>query len=169
MHPHITRISWPYIIASSCGSAVLLETHWLAARVQVAERCVQKQVDKQTADEHSKNYLAGADAEKQRDLEERRQRVQIKINAKLELEAQMRENARRRREAPMSDVEKLFNKNLLGHVDTYEHSKKLPLTSFPKEYLPRDLMDTEKELTGHHSRRELKSARGLLKTGKSVQ
>ena len=78
---------------------------WLA-RVQVAERCVQKQADKETADQHSKNYLAGADEEKQRDLEERRQRVQKKIEAKLELESQMRENARRRREAPMSDVEK---------------------------------------------------------------
>lgn len=141
---------------------------WLA-RVQVAERCVQKQADKETADQHSKNYLAGADEEKQRDLEERRQRVQKKIEAKLELESQMRENARRRREAPMSDVEKLFNRNLLGHVDTYEQTKTLPLNSFPKEYLPRDLTGTEKELTHHHSRRELKSARGLIKTGKSEQ
>jgi hypothetical protein len=132
--------------------------------VQVAERCVQRQVEKEVADQQSKTYLAGAEAEKKRELEERRQRVQLKINAKMELESQMRENARRRRVAPMSDVEKLMNKGLLGHVDAYEKHKKLPLRPFPKEFLPRGLEDTENQLTEHHSRTELKSARGLLKS-----
>lgn len=129
---------------------------------------MQRQIDQETADQHTRTYLAGAEVEKQRDLAERRKRVQIKVNAKLELESQMRENARRRREAPMSDVEKLFNRTLLGHVDTYERDKELPLKSYPKEYLPKGLNDTEKQLTEHHSRKELKSARGLISTAKSV-
>lgn len=84
------------------------------------------------------------------------------LQAKLELEAQMRENARRRREAPMSDIEKTVNGPLLRKVDAYEATQRLALKPFPAEFLPSELQSTQSKLNEHHARARLKSARGLL-------
>jgi hypothetical protein len=133
-----------------------------ALNKQVAERSAREAQEKDTAQQYSQAYLATANAEKQREVEERRKRVQLKLQAKLELQGQMRENARRRREAPMSDIEKLINKPLLAHVDTFEKQKQLPLCPYPAEFLPKGLKATQSQLTELHSRQELTSARGLL-------
>lgn len=72
----------------------------------------------------------------------------------------MRENARRRREEPMSAIERAVNKPLLRSVDTYEMTAQLPLKPYPAEFLPRDLQDAQARLTEAHARAALKSARG---------
>ena len=74
----------------------------------------------------------------------------------------MRENARRRREAPMSDIEKTVNKPLLRAVDQYEETQALKLKPYPAEFLPKDLQSVQAKLNEHHARAKLKSARGLL-------
>jgi hypothetical protein len=86
----------------------------------------------------------------------------MNVQAKLELEVQMRENARRRREAPMSDIEKTVNKPLLRAVDAYEATQALALKPYPAEFLPKDLQKAQAKLNDHHARAALKSARGLL-------
>ena len=82
------------------------------------------------------------------------------LQAKLELEAQMRESARRRREEPMSALEKAVNKPLLQHVDAFEATAQLPLQPYPAEFLPRDLQAVQAQLTEQHARAALKTARG---------
>jgi hypothetical protein len=84
------------------------------------------------------------------------------LQAKLDLEAQMRENARRRREAPMSEIEKTVNKPLLKEVDTYEATHMAKLKPYPAEFLPKDLQETQRILNEHHARRRITTARGLL-------
>jgi hypothetical protein len=86
----------------------------------------------------------------------------VTVQAKLELEAQMRENARRRREAPMSDIEKIVNGPLLKDVDVYEATQALKLKPYPTEFLPKDLKATQNALNEQHARQRLKSARGLI-------
>lgn len=129
---------------------------------QVAARRAAGAAAKEEQDKYSKKYLATAEAERQRDLEERRQRVQLKLQAKLDLEAQMRENARRRVEAPMSDIERTVNAPLLRNVNTFESTAALPLKAYPAEFLPRDLKEVQAKLSEAHARGKLKSARGLV-------
>lgn len=74
----------------------------------------------------------------------------------------MRANAQRRREAPMSDTEKLVNRPLLADVDKYEATAALKLKPFPAEFLPKDLQKTQALLNEQHARQKLKSARGLI-------
>eukprot|EP00892_Ulva_mutabilis_P000621 jgi/Ulvmu1/1055/UM105_0013.1 len=132
---------------------------------QVAARRAAGAAAKDERDAYSKRYLATAEAERVRDLEERRQRVQLKLQAKLDLEAQMRENARRRTEAPMSDIERMVNAPLLRAVDTFENTEVLPLKPYPAEFLPRDLKEVQAKLSEAHARGKLKSARGLVQGG----
>ena len=84
------------------------------------------------------------------------------VQAKLELEAQMRENARRRREAPMSDIEQAVNRPLLADVDKYEATQALKLKPYPAEFLPKDLQVVQGKLNEQHARAKLKSARGII-------
>lgn len=73
----------------------------------------------------------------------------------------MRENARRRRQAPMSDIERRLNGPLLAEVDRYEATDAARLKPYPAEYLPRDLKAVQSAMDEHHARARLKSARGL--------
>ena len=91
------------------------------------------------------------------------------VQAKLELEAQMRANAKARREAPMSDVEKLVNQPLLRQVDKYEATSSLQLKPFPAEFLPKDLQKTQELLNEQHARQRLKSARGLVHAAATLE
>ena len=74
----------------------------------------------------------------------------------------MRENARRRREAPMSDIEQAVNRPLLADVDKYEATQALKLKPYPPEFLPKDLQVVQGKLNEQHARAKLKSARGLI-------
>lgn len=132
---------------------------------QVSARRAAGAAAKEEQQQYSQRYLATAEAERLRDLEERRARVQLKLQAKLDLEAQMRENARRRLEAPMSDIERTVNAPLLRAVDTFESTAVLPLKPYPAEFLPRDLKDTQARLSEAHARGKLRSARGLIRDG----
>jgi hypothetical protein len=133
-----------------------------ALKKQQAERASLKAQSQRDDERYSKAFLATADAETAKDVEEKRLKLQMRLKTKLELEAQMRENARRRVVAQMSETEKLVNKPLLSAVSEFEASKSLSLKPYPAEFLPKDLRVTQDKLNSLHSKMKIQSARHLI-------